>query len=566
MSIGSAVYRLQYTADGSTTSFATPASDNNVAVYVTDTNGTETLKVVNVDYTVASGSVEFTTAPTNLYTVTIVIAEELIQDTTLTDGNAFSAQAIENALDDQVRKIKTVKEEAARALKVSVGSEDFDTEIASLGADKYLKVNATGDGFEAVTLLETAATTPANITGGTGVMVQTSASNYAARSIAGTANQVVVSNGSGVSGNPTLSLASDLAVTSSLSAGSDGLAGKLRLYGPTSSLANYVELVTPGPASAVTLTLPDTAGTAGYVLSTDGTGVLDWVVNASTTPTAGGSNTQIQYNSAGAFAGDSGFTTNGSGSVAIAGQLTVDNIRINGNDITSINTNGNVNITPAGSGIFAVTGTETVSGQLNVDNINVNGNIISTTNTNGDLQLVPNGTGKVYVGNLGVTANTASPALNQVLYCSSTSGNVISLGDNAATTSTYGQVQLYDTADGSTSTSTAVTQVLTPGGARYLTSAAQGWVRFNGTGVVAQIDSNYNITSITDNGTGDYTITFSNALAAGNEFCAQVTGSTTIGYYLSTSNNTTDIRINTKNDAGTLTDDPQVNVVVFGIR
>lgn len=44
---------------------------------------------------------------------------------------------------------------------------------------------------------------------------------------------------------------------------------------------------------------------------------------------------------------------------------------------------------------------------------------------------------------------------------------------------------------------------------------AKAWVNFNGTGTVA-IRASYNVSSITDNGTGDYTVNFTNALADAN--------------------------------------------------
>ena len=44
---------------------------------------------------------------------------------------------------------------------------------------------------------------------------------------------------------------------------------------------------------------------------------------------------------------------------------------------------------------------------------------------------------------------------------------------------------------------------------------ALAWVNFNGTGTVA-IRSSYNVSSITDNGTGDYTVNFTNALSDAN--------------------------------------------------
>jgi hypothetical protein len=44
---------------------------------------------------------------------------------------------------------------------------------------------------------------------------------------------------------------------------------------------------------------------------------------------------------------------------------------------------------------------------------------------------------------------------------------------------------------------------------------AKAWVNFNGTGVVA-IRAQYNVSSITDNGTGNYRVNFTNALSDAN--------------------------------------------------
>jgi len=46
-------------------------------------------------------------------------------------------------------------------------------------------------------------------------------------------------------------------------------------------------------------------------------------------------------------------------------------------------------------------------------------------------------------------------------------------------------------------------------------SGAKAWVNFNGTGTVA-IRASYNVSSITDNGTGDYTVNFTNAMVDAN--------------------------------------------------
>lgn len=64
----------------------------------------------------------------------------------------------------------------------------------------------------------------------------------------------------------------------------------------------------------------------------------------------GGNSTEIQFNDAGIFEGDSGFTTDGQGSVNIVGDLDVDNLNLNGNTISSTDSNGNIVLAPNGSG------------------------------------------------------------------------------------------------------------------------------------------------------------------------------------------------------------------------
>jgi len=51
---------------------------------------------------------------------------------------------------------------------------------------------------------------------------------------------------------------------------------------------------------------------------------------------------------------------------------------------------------------------------------------------------------------------------------------------------------------------------------------AKAWVNFNGTGTVA-IRASGNVSSITDNGTGDYTVNFTTAMTDAN-YSAVVTG------------------------------------------
>lgn len=57
-----------------------------------------------------------------------------------------------------------------------------------------------------------------------------------------------------------------------------------------------------------------------------------------------------------------------------------------------------------------------------------------------------------------------------------------------------------------------VNKLVTAALLKYHPGVPKAWVNFNGTGVVA-IRSSYNVTSITDNGVGDYTINFTTAFS-----------------------------------------------------
>lgn len=56
----------------------------------------------------------------------------------------------------------------------------------------------------------------------------------------------------------------------------------------------------------------------------------------------------------------------------------------------------------------------------------------------------------------------------------------------------------------------------------------RAWVNFNGTGTVA-IRASFNVSSITDNGTGDYTVNFTTAMADAN-YSVAASGSSSQGF------------------------------------
>jgi len=63
--------------------------------------------------------------------------------------------------------------------------------------------------------------------------------------------------------------------------------------------------------------------------------------------------------------------------------------------------------------------------------------------------------------------------------------------------------------------------------AQIYNGAAKAWVNFNGKNTVA-IRAQFNVSSITDNGTGNYTVNFTTAMVDAN-YSAVVSGTETVG-------------------------------------
>ena len=106
------------------------------------------------------------------------------------------------------------------------------------------------------------------------------------------------------------------------------------------------------------------------------------------------------------------------GAANVTGDLDVDNININGNAIISTDSNGNIDLTPNGSGEVNISKVDIDSGTVDnaviggataaagtftaivgesaaIDNITIDANTISSTNTNGDITIDPAGTGVI---------------------------------------------------------------------------------------------------------------------------------------------------------------------------
>jgi hypothetical protein len=107
-------------------------------------------------------------------------------------------------------------------------------------------------------------------------------------------------------------------------------------------------------------------------------------------------------------------------------------------------------------------------------------------------------------------------------------------------------------------------------------NVAKAWVNFNGTGVVA-IRASYNVSSITDNGTGLYTVNFTTAMvdvnfvvagsATADDEANVANGSRWLTLGSPMSNNigrtTSTVKVNVSYDFSNQQDGTQVNVAVF---
>jgi len=98
-----------------------------------------------------------------------------------------------------------------------------------------------------------------------------------------------------------------------------------------------------------------------------------------------------------------------------------------------------------------------------------------------------------------------------------------------------------------------------------MNGSAKSWVNFNGTGTIAARDS-FNVSSLDDNGTGNYDVNFTNAM--GNaDFSSQVTA----GYSADTgrygenfSYNASYANVGARNSSGTSVDNAGIAVTISG--
>ena len=192
--------------------------------------------------------------------------------------------------------------------------------------------------------------------------------------------------------------------------------GALKIKEGTNNGTHHVQLKAPNSLSGnVEFTLPNADGSSGQFLKTNGSGTLefDTISSSFTLAADSGSNDTFNTSETLTFTGGTGIDTTVSNNeityaidstvATLTGSQTLTNKTINASQLV----NGSVsNAKLANDGITIGSDDTSLGGtitdlngitSLDVDNITIDANTISTTNSNGNLVISPNGTGTVTV-------------------------------------------------------------------------------------------------------------------------------------------------------------------------
>ena len=212
-----------------------------------------------------------------------------------------------------------------------------------------------------------------------------------------------------------------------------------------------------------------------------------------------------------AIAGLGTMSTQNANNVAITGG-TVAGTTINNSSVgaTTASTGAFTNFTASGTASFTSTGAVKVPvGTTAEQPTPVTGHIrYNTTNSNFE----------GYYASGWSSLGSAAGSNTQVQY---NNGGVLAGSSGLTFNGTILQATALQTATLNAPTGVLATQ-------NGMTGIAKAWVNFDGTGTVA-IRASYNVSSITDNGTGDYTVNFTNSLADANYSVAGTASASSTG-------------------------------------
>jgi hypothetical protein len=264
MTISSETNKNSYTCNGVTATFpytfrVLDQGDLKVQIRTTST-GVLTTLVLTTDYTVTGvgasggGNVVLVDAAGDAPTgTTLIITTDMdeTQETDYTEYDTFPATTHEDALDKLTIIAHQQTEKLDRSIKFDPGVSGIGAEILGTpDAGDVPLVNSTADGIYWAAIADIDAY---SFGAGTGLLVQTAANTAIVRTLTGTANEITVTNGSGVSANPTVSLPTAMTMT-----------GKTLTGGTYSGIA----LTGTINCSSATLTAPVVTSLNGMTITT----------------------------------------------------------------------------------------------------------------------------------------------------------------------------------------------------------------------------------------------------------------------------------------------------------
>jgi len=467
-------------------------ADDHLSVVQADADGVETVLTLTTDYTVtgaggASGTVTLVSALPVGETLTITRDVPFTQEADYVQNDAFPAESHETALDLLTMQTQQLKEQVDRAAKLPVSStDDADALVADIVflADNFATL-------EAVVANEDNINTVAAEIGVSGDVTIVAADLAGANTIGAVAG--IAADVSAVAG-----IAADVTTVATFDAADiETIADNI------ADVTNFSDVYL-GPAAADPTTRNDSSPLqAGDLYFNTGDDVMRVYNGATWQDVAQG--TSFPYQTLSGTGAQTAFTL--SSAPGSLGSLEV--------YISGVRQTPTTDYTLSGTTLTFV-----AAPPLGTGNIFARWVTVQALSVPSDGSVTAAKLDAALVNSLTTVTLDAAADFVMIADASDSSANKKALLPSA-TDALKGVVELATDAEVQTGTDTA--RAVTPAGMKAglnasgsaPTYAARAWVNFNGSGTVA-IRASGNVTSITDHGTGDYSVNFTTALPDAN--------------------------------------------------